>query len=306
MSKKKPKRNWSHYNKALIQRGSIFLWFNDSIVSQWQSIGLSGRKGRPRIYSDQAILLILTLRSLYRLPLRAIQGWVSSFFKQAGLNLNIPDYTTLSRRQKSCPVILPKINAQKSIHLVMDSTGLKVFGEGEWKVRTHGFCKRRTWRKLHLGIDEANGQIEAIVMTTNDFKDSELTEDLINQVSSPIKQASADGGYDSFVGYDYLKNKKIKPVIPPRQDAKIRQRKKSKLKPLARDQVLRDIRKLGLKTWKEKNGYHRRNIAETTMYRLKQLTGDRLFARTLENQWTEIQIRCSILNRLNTNTFMTA
>lgn len=102
-------------------------------------------------------------------------------------------------------------------------------------------------------------------------------------------------------------NKKIKPVIPPRKDAKIRQRKTSKLKPLARVQVLRDIRNNGgLKSWKEKTNYHRRNIAETTMFRLKQLTGDRLLARTFQNQWTEVQIRCMILNRLNTNTRLTA
>jgi hypothetical protein len=150
-----------------------------------------------------------------------------------GFDLPVPDYSTLSRRMKKLEVKLGKLKSKgKRIHVVLDSTGLKVFGEGEWKVRQHGYSKRRTWMKLHLAVDEADGEILSMSLTENSFKDNELFEDLLKGLEDKISDVSADGAYDDQKIWDFCEEKKINPLIPPKKNAVLKQHGNSKSPPL--------------------------------------------------------------------------
>ena len=293
-------RNWSHYNKALIERGSINLWFNENSIVNWYEINNISSRGRPKIYSDIAIQCALTVRLVFNLTLRQTQGFISSLVKLMGLeNFEVPNYTTLCRCQKQLEVELPKsIKSDSKIHLVVDSTGFKVYGEGEWKVRQHGYSKRRTWKKLHIGVDAKTHQIEAAVITENDTADSEVMFDLLEQVEVKIKQVSADGAYDSHEIFNKINEIGAQITIPPRKDAVIKQHGNSKNKPLPRDEVLRKIKKLGRANWKKVSGYHKRSLSETAMFRLKQIFGDKFKSRLFENQGVEGILMCAALNKM--------
>lgn len=300
MSKKKRYRirNWKDYNKALVKRGSLTLWFDEVSIKKWHKAEKKKGRGRPRRYADIAIECMLTLKMVFDLPLRATQGLVESLIELLHLPIEAADYSTVCRRQKTLDIKLQKRSKMESLHGVFDSTGLKVFGEGEWKVRQHGYSKRRTWRKLHLGVDEASGEIIASVMTTNDFGDGEVLPDLLDQINSPLSQASGDGAYDSFENYDLLHKRGAKITIPPRENAKTRQHGNCKSPPLVRDEVIRAIRELGRAAWKKRNDYHRRSIAETTMFRFKQIFGDNLHAIVFESQAAEAFVKCNVLNKM--------
>jgi hypothetical protein len=184
------------------------------------------------------------------------------------------------------------------VHVVVDATGLKVFGEGEWKVRKHGYGKRRTWRKLHLAIDEASHEILAAVLTTNDFGDNEVFADLLEQIDEPIVQVSGDGSYDSWDTHARIQRRGARPAIPPRKTARIHQHGNRRQPPLPRDEALRAIRHRGRAAWKRATGYHRRSLAETAMFRIKTLFGASLSARSFNSQATEAFLRCRALNRM--------
>jgi len=300
MSKKKRYRirNWSQYNKGLVKRGSVTLWFDEDSINKWHKCSKKKGRGRPRKYANIAIQCMLTLKAVFNLPLRATQGLVESLIELLDLPIEAADYSTVCRRQKTLDIKLQKKNKERPFHGVFDSTGLKVFGEGEWKVRQHGYSKRRTWRKLHLGVDETSGEIIASVITTNDFGDGEVLADLLDQIKLPLSQVSGDGAYDSFENYDLLNKLGIKITIPPRENAKIHQHGNNKAPPLARDEIVRAVRKLGRAEWKRQSGYHRRSIAETTMFRFKQIFGDNLRAILFESQATEAFIKCNVLNKM--------
>ena len=298
-------RNWREYNAALVQRGSLTLWLDEAVLQEWRNQERTGRRGTPRTYSDTAISTGLTLKMVYRLPLRATEGLLSSLLKLMGLTqLSVPDHSTLCRRQKSLQMALPQQHKDHALHVVVDSTGCKIYGEGEWKVRQHGISKRRTWRKLHLAVDEASGEIVGAVLSTNDVADSAALPALLEQVEEPIAQLSGDGGYDKRPCYDTLRRHQeeqgqpLRVTIPPRQGARIWQHGNSQAERLARDENLRRVRQVGRRKWKEESGYHRRSLAETAMFRFKTIFGDKLSARVFENQAAEAFLRCAALNRM--------
>jgi hypothetical protein len=291
-------KNWSEYDKALVQRGSITIWLSDDFEKNWQYVG-DKQRGSQFDYSVQAITIMLMMKNVFHLPNRATEGFVGSIFAMLGVHLPVPDHTTLSRRGKDLKVILPK-KASGHINIVMDSTGLKVFGEGEWKVRTHGKSKRRTWRKLHIGADPKSGEIEAVALTENSVDDAKMAEPLLNQIDQPIDYFAADGSYDKRKVYDTLNLQPPQTIvlIPPRKNAHIWQHGNTHTERLKRDENLRTIRKSGRKAWKKNSGYHMRSLAETTVFRFKTIFGDRLSARLLETQTTQALICCAALNRM--------
>jgi hypothetical protein len=164
-------RNWSEYNAGLIARGSLTMWIDESAFMSG-SEARHVKRGRPQVYSDVLIQALLTLKHVYHLTLRAAQGFVQSLRELAFSELPVPNYTTLSRRAQELQVTLPDMSSGNPVHLVVDSTGVKLYGEGEWKVRKHGYSKRRTWRKVHLGLDVKTGQIRAALMTHQDVDDA--------------------------------------------------------------------------------------------------------------------------------------
>ena len=206
-SKSKPKpqykiKNWSEYNASLRQRGSLTFWLNQEVIDQWLNQKKTGRKGASNTYSNVAIELMATLSTLYSLAGRQTEGFLASIFSLMGVDLPVPDHTTLSRRLGKLNIDIPVMPAKEAIHLVVDSTGVKVYGEGEWKTRIHGVGKRRTWRKLHLGVNEATGEIVTVVVSTNDISDDQVFCQLLEVVESEIAQVSGDGAYDQRKCYD--------------------------------------------------------------------------------------------------------
>ena len=275
-------RNWSAYDQALKQRGSVTLWFAPEAVAAWNYQG-AAQRGAQFVYSDLAIETALTLRLLYHLPLRQTEGFVESLLHVMGLDLSTPDHSTLSRRQAGLQVALPIHPTQEPIHVVVDSSGLKVYGEGEWKVRQHGWSVRRTWRKLHLGVNEATGEIVAETLTENSVDDAAQVTPLLEQIDAEVARLGGDGSYDKHKVFKALADpshpEPIEPIIALRKGAKIQQHGNGKATPQARDEILRAIRHKGRKYWKQQGGYHRRSLAETQMFRYKQIIGDKLRAR---------------------------
>ena len=291
-------RNWPEYNAALRQRGSLTFWMSQEAIDQWFHSGPPEQLGAPKLYSDLAILSVLTLKSVFHLAGRQASGFVASVFELMGVELPVPDHSTVSRRMSNLEVSIPIVDKHQARHVVIDSTGIKVYGEGEWKTRQHGVSKRRTWIKLHLAVDEATGEILAAVVSTHDWTDPEILPDLLQQIEPEIEQVSADGAYDTSNCYDAITERQAKPVIPPRKNAVIWQHGNCKAPPHPRDENLRSIRKHGRKNWKQQANYHRRSLAETTMFRHKTAFAGKVRARKFDNQNTELLSQCAILNRM--------
>ena len=294
-------KNWSSYNRALVARGSLTVWLDDSLWKQWYD-QRPWQRGAQFVYSDRTIEWMLTMRVLLRLPLRQTQGFIQSLLDLMRLALAVPDYSTLSRRQGRLRVVLPHKPTDSPIHLVVDSTGLKVYGEGEWKVRQHGWSKRRTWRKLHVGVNEATGEVVAQTLTSHRVDDASQVTALLTQIDEAVGTVGGDGAYDKQQGFDALatppSGPSMVPLIALRKDATIQQHGNCKAPPLARDELLRAIRRKGRKGWKQESGYHRRSLAETHIYRYKHLIGGQLKARSEANQQVESRLGCAILNRM--------
>jgi hypothetical protein len=289
--------NWRDYNESLVQRGDITFWFDEDMIDAWEHDNEEPKVGRPFTYSDMAVECLLTLRELFRLPYRQTEGLGRSLVKLMEVDVTIPDYSSLAKRAAKLGISLSVTARRGPIDVVVDSTGLKVFGEGEWKMRKHGKSKRRTWRKLHLTVNPATQEIEAEVLTENSEHDADQVDGLLDQVNGPVAAFYGDGTYDQWKVYDSLSDRAVRPIIPPRRNAKIKQHGNARQTPLARDEAIRRIRRIGRQRWKEDIGYHLRSLAETAMYRMKCCFGDKLKNRKLPNQKAEVRLRSSILNR---------
>jgi hypothetical protein len=299
----RPKRlyrvgNWSEYEKALVERGSITIWLSKDFEKTWRYTGKKQR-GSQFDYSDKAIEIMLTMKEIFHLTNRSVEGFVRSLFGMMKVDLPVPDHSTLSKRSKTLKVKLPK-KSSGSLNLVMDSTGMKVYGEGEWKVRKHGYSKHRTWCKLHLGGNPDTGEILAASLTGNNISDDAVVKEMLAQIEQALLSCAADGAYDKRKVYDALNEHtpEVEILIPPRKNAHIWQHGNSKEERLKRDENLRYIRQHGRQQWKDDSGYHIRSLAETFMFRLKTIFGDKLSARLPETQTTQAMIRCATLNRM--------
>lgn len=284
-------KNWKEYNEALKDRFRLTLWLSPDVLQGWEG-EKTGARGAPPTYSAAAILCCLTIRALLHLPLRGCQGFMESLLSEW---LPIPDYTTLSRRAKSLPVSLPttaKCGAE--VHLVVDASGLKIYGEGEWKVRTHGKDKRRTWRKIHLGVDADSQEVLTACVTGAECGDGTALPIMWKELSAPPGKLGGDGAYDTQKIWALLEEAGTEGLIPPRHGARVW--RSGKAGAAARNRQLRGIRRAGRKQWKKESGYHRRSLAETAFSRLKRIFGERLRSRVLENQGTEGLLWARALN----------
>lgn len=276
------------------------MWMSPDVIKQWTAVVPNGQRGRDQTYSEVAIESMAILQAIYHLPLRQTQGLLESLFMLMAITLAVPSYSTLSRRKQTLTITLPQRRSGEGVHVVIDSTGVKVFGEGEWKVRQHGWSKRRTWKKLHVAVNEATGEILASKVTDNSVTDGSVLPELLEQIepSLLIDQVSADKAYDKRKCYDAIHERGARATIPPQKGAHIWQHANTQAERLDRDENLRAIRKLGKAAWKRTCGYHRRSIAETTMSRFKRIFGPTISARTFAGQAVEINLRGKILNQL--------
>ena len=291
-------RNWTEYDTSLRRRGSLTFWISQELIDNWTTEEKTGARGASLTYTDAAIETMATLKYLFKQASRQAEGLLSSIFELMKVNVPVPDHTTLSRRLARLEVRLPVQPKEQARHVVCDSTGVKVYGEGEWKVRQHGVSKRRTWRKLHLCVDEESLEILVAGGSTNSVSDGEMLPVMLAEVEDEVSQVSADGIYDQRKCYEAINGVKARAAIPPRRGAKIWQHGNTRAERHERDENLRSIRKKGRKQWKESVGYHRRSLAETTVFRYKITFGDKLHSRQIENQLTEMFIKCAALNRM--------
>lgn len=285
--------NWTTYNAALKARGSLTIWLNRDM--QWFAAP-SGKRGRQRTFSDAAIQFCLSIKCLFGLALRQSLGLVESLLRLAGLNWPVPNFSTVSRRQQDLAVQLPYRPSQTALDLLVDSTGIKFLGEGEWKRKKHGAEYRRQWRKVHLAIDASSLEVRAIEVTDNSVGDAPMLPELLSQIpdEEAINSVGGDGAYDTKACHEAIAQRQAHAVIPPRRNAKLWKVKQAG--DLARNEAVRACQRLGRRLWKKWSGYHRRSLVETKMHCFKRL-GQRVMARTFERQVVELHVRVALLNR---------
>ena len=292
--------NWSDYNEALRRRGDLTVWISEEALGLWSAPRRTSRGGQ-RKYSELAIELCLTLGVVFKQPLRQTQGFMRSIATLLGVEIGVPDFSTLSRRGSGLTLpARPRADSRAPVHLVVDSTGLKIFGEGEWLEEKHKKkAKRKRWRKLHLGFDLVSGEIVCADLTTDDVGDPTVLPDLLEQIANPVDRFLADGAYDGGPTRDLLTARfgaMIEVTIPPPKNAS--PSPGAAQDPTARDRHIAGIRAHGRIAWQRSSGYNHRSRIETQMGRWKTVIGSKLRARSFENQKTETRIGVRVLNRV--------
>ncbi len=293
-------KNWKAYNQSLVERGRVSIWLEDSVLRAWRDIDSSKKVVGENRYADCIIACCLLFGQVYHQPLRQTTGLVSSLLQLLGHpDYVVPDYSTLCRRQGCLPVeVSQALASNRKLDLALDSTGLKVYGEGEWKVRKHGMSKRRTWRKLHIGIDVQTQEIVCAELTTNSEDDAAVAGKMLQGKTQKLKSFRGDGAYDDFAFRELL-SKDVQQIIPPPKDALVHPgTKKQPVKAYLqqRNEAVKYIQEHERKTWKIKEGYHRRSLNEVAMFRYKTTFTHQLKARRMEQQKTEVLLKCKILN----------
>ncbi|WP_034282325.1 IS5 family transposase [Aeromonas salmonicida] len=293
MGKSKQKiSNWNLYNLALVKRGSLTLWMGEQAIKHWHFQTHHGRRGRGFHYSDRAVETALMLKSVFKLPLRALEGFISSLFQLMDVRLQSPDYSCISKRGKQVNIQYRLPSKGPVAHLVIDATGLKVYGDGEWKVRKHGKEKRRVWRKLHLAVDANTHAIVAAEVSLETVGGNEVLPTLLNRLRREIEQVSADGAYDTKECHALLKRKGARATIAPRKNAALCEEGHP------RNEAVLALKAGELKEWKRASGYHQRSKAETAMYRFKQLISSKLSLRNYNAQVGEALAGVKAMNKM--------
>jgi Transposase DDE domain len=281
---------------ALRQRGSLTVWFTEAAIAAWKAEPRATRGGQPR-YSALAITTALTLRAVFRLALRQTEGLIASLLRLLGLDLAAPDHSTMSRRGETLPVSRPRPGSEPQ-HLLVDSTGLKLCGPGEWLVEKHATRTRRSWRKLHIGVDADTGQIIAAKLTSKDVDDGSQVGPLLEQIAGPVASFIGDGGYDRDDVYREVcqRHPAAAVIVPPRSSAVPSATAESA--PTQRDRHLQLIAERGRMGWQRASGYNWRALVEADIGRYKRVIGDALRSRTEGRQTTEVAIAVVSLNRM--------
>src|SRR5918993_2567566 len=295
--------NWPAYEAGLRQRGSLTVWFTEEAVEAWAAEPRTTRGGQPW-YSPLAILTALTLRAVFRLALRQTEGLIGSLIGLLGLDLPVPDHTTLSRRAATLEVPRPRSGNTEAgcdaepVHLLVDSTGLKLCGVGEWLLEKHGTKTRRSWRKLHIGMDADTGQIVASVLTNHDGDDGAQVGPILDQVTGAVGSVTGGGAYDQDGVYASVSehHPAAAIIVPPRATAV--PSKAAEREPTQRDGHLQLIAERGRMAWQKTSGYNRRARAETAISPFKRVLGDGLRSRTDERRTTEAKVAVHVLNRM--------
>jgi hypothetical protein len=284
--------NWRAYNRALVARGSISLWVDEAVVAGWGAVGGKGWR-----YTDMAILCALSLRAVFGLTLRQTQGFLHDVTRLLGVAVPVPHYCTFSRRSGALTVPALARPSGGPVHLAVDATGLKIHGEGEWKVRVHGKDKRRVWRKLHLAVDTRTGALHAHALTASEASDRGELEGLLARTAAPVPAVCADKAYDRFDCHAAILARDAQPVIPPRKGAAIRPPPRRKDVPPTRGAAAARIAEVGRDAWKAESGYHRRSPAEAAMLRYKTLIGPSPRSRTFDRQKVDAAVAVRCINR---------
>lgn len=285
--------NWPSYDRALVRRGAVTLWLAPAAIAAWEP-GQGGMRGGQRKYSDVAIETALTLRLIFHLPLRQAEGFLNSLFAMMRIEHSAPDHTTLSRRGQHLILTLRRVPMGEGVHLLIDSTGLSMVGEGEWAAAKHGGRGVRGWKKLHLGVDAA-GVIMAHALTEATADDATTAIQLLDAVDGDLASVTADAAYDTVAFYDTAGARGATVVVPPPKTASVSRRKP---RSCARDRTIRKGQQIGRRRWKKVSGYHRQARAENAFFRYKSIIGEALRARSPGGQAAETLLACNVLNQM--------
>lgn len=290
------KRNWREYNKKLVQRGSLTFLVDPKIIKTLEVKAQKKKKGRPLEFSDQLILILLMIKIHYKMPYRMLEGFARFFFEQFK-KIKVPTYSLTCKRAKGLSTKLPHLSFCKSKTIIVDATGIKVQGEGEWKVKIHGKGRPRKWIKLHVAIDEATQEIVGELSTEATVDDGKAFPKVMQQVCGRPKLVIGDGAYDDRDVRDLIREKRGKCLIPPPSNAVCHGTD------LERDEAIKMIRgfggdKVAKSIWGKMSGYSRRALVETTFSRYKKMFGERAFSRTQERIMLENRLKCVLLNKM--------
>jgi hypothetical protein len=290
------KRNWSQYNKQLIQRGSLIFYLHPKCLKPKKKQRES-KPGRPLEFTDHVIQFLLLTKVHFKLTYRALQGFAETFLTKILPSGQVPNYTLVCKRVKRLWKALPALSGTRSKTVILDSSGLKVVGEGEWKVKMHGRGRPRKWVKVHLAVDPETQEIMSEVTTESSVGDSAVVGPLLDQLERCPKVVIADGAYDKMSVRSLLKNKRIRGLIPPPRNGKYKGENDE------RDKAILEICGLGgdqeaRRIWGKLTGYNRRVLVETSFSRIKRQFGDRLFSKTFERQRVENRARCYLANQM--------
>ena len=296
----RPKRrvlNWAEYDAALRQRGSLTVWVSDAAIDGWRATPRSTPGGQPA-YSNLAITTALMLRAVFRLALRQTKGLIGSVLRLLGIALPVPDHSTIARRARTVTLPSTPRSTSGALHLLVDSTGVKLCGPGEWLIEKHGTKRRRCWRKLHIGVDAVSGQIVAATLTDRAIDDAAQLGPLLDQVPGPVAALTGDGAYDRSAVYASVheRHPKAAVVVPPRADAVLSDT--TETAPTRRDRHIQAIAETGRMAWQRSSGYNQRAKVEGQIGRWKQVLGPALRFHTDAAQATEVAIGVTVLNRM--------
>src|SRR3954453_13922281 len=290
--------NWAEYDAALRARGSLTVWFTPEAVAAWAAAPRTTWGGQAS-YSDLAIATALTLRAVFHLALRQTEGLIGSILQLLDLDLTVPDHSTLSRRAETLKLPKPRSGPGCGpVHLLVDSTGLRLCGPGEWLVEKHGTKRRRAWRVLHLATDADTGRIVASVLTHKEAGEGSQVGPLLDQGDGPVASVTGDGAYDRDDVYAEVaaRHPEAAVVVPPRANAVLSAAAQST--PTQRDAHLRCIAEHGRMGWQRASGYGWRALVESDIPRWKRVVGDGLRFQTDGRQATEVAIAADVLNRM--------
>ena len=289
-------RNWAEYNEGLRRRGDLTVWFDEEAIANWKA-DKTGKPGGQRVYSDMAIETGLVVRMVYKLAYRQTEGFLHSIASLLGLGIEIPDYSTLCRRSRLLrkKLRIPKAASTQPIHLMIDSTGLRIHVGNARKPP-----KQRAWRKLHIAVDRETGNIVASELMASRARDATRVPALLTQIQAPLVSVAADSAYDKEAVYEAIEahspGRRTRVVIPPQRNATLSQNSNTAMQ--ERDRHIRAIERHGRREWYKLSGYTKRSMVENAVYRYKAIIGPEMRARTLARQRVEHRIGCEILNKM--------
>ena len=290
-------KNWAAYDAGLRRRGSLTLWVTPEVLDGWQAARRTTPGGQSS-YSGLAIETGMMLRLAFHLALLQTEGLMASIFVLLNVPLSTPNHSTLRRRARTMSISGRYILPDGPIHLLIDSTGLKVFGAGEWLQEKHGARARRTWKKLHLGVDADTGMIMASTLTGNDIGDPSQVAPLLDQIEATIASVTADGAYDGMPTYEVVAahSEDIRVIISPHVTAVLSA--EAEHNPSQRDQHILSIAARGRLGWQEETDYGQRALVETAMGQYKAIIGPCLRARSFSGRQAEAAVGVAVLNRM--------
>ena len=286
-------RSWLTEGAGSVHQRHVTLWLSADATDAWRP-SPSGRPGAPKTFSDCAIETALTLRLVFRVPLRQAEGFLRSVWSLMGVDLAAPDHTTLSRRSQSLAVECRRIPSRGPIHLIVDSTGLSIVGEGEWAAVNHGGRGHRGWKTLHLAVDRV-GVIVAHALTEPTVDAAITGISLVDEVDGHLTRVTADPAYDTLAFYGAAGARGARVVVPPTKTASLSRRG---ARSGARDRTIRRVKALGRRRWKKASGSHQHARVENAFFRYKSIVGDCLRARSSSGQRREAVLACNVLNRM--------